>query len=66
MAGNPFPNKPPAWIRATMYQYRFTTFDERRASGNVWMRTRIAEMMHPVSLQTPGFVSSLEAAGSVR
>jgi hypothetical protein len=66
MAGNPFPDKPPVWIRATMYQYRFTTFDERLASRNVWARTRVAEMMHPVSLRTPGFLSSLEAAGWVR
>jgi hypothetical protein len=66
MAENPFPDKPPVWIRATMYQYRFTTFDERLASRNVWARTRVAEMMHPVSLRTPGFLSSLEAAGWVR
>ncbi len=66
MAGNPFPSSPPKWIRATMYAYRFTTFDERLASGNVWMRTMLGEMMHPVSLQTPGFVSSLEANGWVR
>jgi len=66
MAGNPFPTKPPIWIRATMYQYRFTTFDERLASRDVWARTRVGEMMHPVSLQTPGFIPSLEASGWVR
>ena len=66
MAGNPFPNAPPRLIRATMYEYRFTTFDERLASRNVWARTLVGEMMHPVSLQTPGFVSSLEASGWVK
>jgi len=66
MDGNPFPNAPPKWIRATMYEYRFTTFDERLASRNVWMRTLVGEMMHPVSLQTPGFIPSLETSGWVR
>lgn len=66
MAGNPFPEKPPTWVRATMYQYRFTTFDERRASHNVWARTRLGEMMPAISLRTPGFLSSLESSGWVR
>ena len=66
MAGNPFPNGPPKLIRATVYEYRFTTFDERLASHNVWARTLVGEMMHPVSLQTPGFIPSLEASGWVR
>ena len=66
MAGNPFPDRPPLWIRATMYQYRFTTAAERRETRAWWVRTPLGEMMRPVSLQTPGFVSSLEASGWVR
>jgi hypothetical protein len=51
MARNPFPDKPPVWIRATMYEYRFTSFAERRASGNWWVRTRVGEMIRPLSLE---------------
>ncbi len=35
---NPFPNAPPRYLRATLYDYRFTTPDERRATGAWWMR----------------------------
>jgi hypothetical protein len=66
MSGNPFPDKPPVWIRASMYEYRFTSWAERRASGNYWVRARVGDMMRPLSLQTPGFLESLEAQGWVR
>jgi lipase maturation factor len=35
---NPFPDRPPRWIRARRYLYKFTTPDERRTSGNWWKR----------------------------
>lgn len=63
MSGNPFPDRPPAWIRGSFHEYRFTTWAERRASGNYWVRTRAGDMMRPVSLTTPGFVPSLESTG---
>ncbi len=66
MAGNPFPDKPPVWIRAGMYEYRFTTWAERRASGNYWVRTRVGEMMRPLSLEASGFVEALQSQGWVR
>lgn len=66
MAKNPFPNKPPAWIRAAMYQYNFTSAAERRATRSWWTRARLGEMMRPLSLRTPGFLESLEASGFVR
>jgi hypothetical protein len=66
MAGNPFPDCPPVWIRGNFYEYRFTTGAERRATGDTWVRTEVAPMMRPISLATPGFVSSLESIGWVR
>jgi hypothetical protein len=36
--GNPFPDVPPVHVRATLYRYRFTTWDERRATGAWWHR----------------------------
>ena len=66
MGRNPFPDKLPGWIRATMYKYRFTTRAERRAGGAYWVRTKVGDMMRPLSLSTPGFVQVLESTGWVR
>ena len=37
-AGNPFPGHPPRYARALLYQYRFTSSQERRAAGAWWNR----------------------------
>lgn len=36
LAGNPFPTTPPNYVRALIYQYRFTTPQERRINGQIW------------------------------
>jgi predicted DCC family thiol-disulfide oxidoreductase YuxK len=51
LARNPFPSSPPRYIRARMYEYRFTTFAERRANGNWWSRELRGEYLSPVSLR---------------
>ena len=33
---NPFPDRPPRYLRAVVYDYRFTDFETRRASLPVW------------------------------
>ncbi len=38
LAKNPFPGQPPRYIRAVVYDYRFTTFSTRRATGDWWSR----------------------------
>ncbi len=38
LAKNPFPNAPPRYLRATVYEYRFTSRAERRATGAWWKR----------------------------
>jgi lipase maturation factor 1 len=35
---NPFPNAPPRYVRAVLWQYWFTTTDEKRKTGNWWRR----------------------------
>ena len=47
---NPFPGKPPHFIRAEFYSYHFTNFAERRATGAWWKRESIGEYLPPVSL----------------
>ena len=36
---NPFPDEPPARMRAVLYDYRFSTPDERRRTGRWWTRS---------------------------
>lgn len=38
LAHNPFPAKPPRYLRVKAYRYRFTTPTERRHSGHWWRR----------------------------
>ncbi|MFH0907623.1 MAG: lipase maturation factor family protein [bacterium] len=38
IAVNPFPDIPPKAVRASYYEYRFTTPQERRRTGNWWRR----------------------------
>ncbi len=47
---NPFPEAPPAWIRARYYHYRFTSRAERRATGAWWSREPAGDFMKPVTL----------------
>lgn len=35
---NPFPNAPPRYVRAVLWQYWFTTRAEKRSTGNWWRR----------------------------
>jgi hypothetical protein len=48
---NPFPAKPPRYIRAGLYDYHFTTLTERRRTGDWWQREFIGEYLPPVSLR---------------
>ena len=47
---NPFPDRPPLWVRASLYRYRFTTPAERRATGMWWHRERVADYFPAVRL----------------
>jgi Lipase maturation factor len=48
----PFGSERPAFVRATLYRYRFTDRRERRATGAWWTRTRIGELVAPTRLET--------------
>jgi hypothetical protein len=46
---SPFPpGAPPALVRARLFRYRFTTREERRASGAFWARTPVGELVEPI------------------
>ncbi len=52
-AKNPFPGAPPHFVRAQLYEYRFTTSDERRASGDWWRRELKGSYLPALSLRDP-------------
>ncbi len=51
LASNPFPEKPPQFVRASLYQYRFTTSAERSETGEWWKRRLSREYLPAVSLR---------------
>ena len=38
---NPFPEKPPRFLRAVKYDYTYTSPEERRETGNWWKREEL-------------------------
>ena len=40
---NPFPDKPPRYLRVQVYQYWFTSIQERADSGRIWRREYLGE-----------------------
>jgi hypothetical protein len=51
LRSNPFANDPPRWVRATYYEYRFTTPAVRRATGDWWTRRLVGPYIPPVALR---------------
>jgi predicted DCC family thiol-disulfide oxidoreductase YuxK len=49
LARNPFQDKPPHYIRAMFYRYRFTNSEERRQIGAWWKRQELREYLPTIS-----------------
>ncbi|MEU1014136.1 lipase maturation factor family protein [Streptomyces sp. NPDC005898] len=51
LRASPFPpGAPPAYIRARLYRYRYTTWRELRETGACWERTYVREFLAPTRL----------------
>jgi hypothetical protein len=61
LAPSPFDRGPPKYIRAELYEYRFTSFNDR--SGAWWTRRRVESYLPPLSLDTPALHRFLESYG---
>jgi hypothetical protein len=48
---NPFPDRPPRFVRAQYYEYHFTSSEERRRTGRWWNRQLIGTYFLPASLK---------------
>ena len=51
-AGNPFPEAPPQQMRAVLWQYWFTTMEEKRATG-MWWKRKLIGLYAPVLERLP-------------
>ena len=51
LRSNPFPNAAPRYLRATLYQYHFSTPNERKSSGRWWSRELKGEYVPAISLK---------------
>ena len=49
---NPFAEYPPRYIRARLYQYRFSTPEEKAQTGAWWQRQLLREYFPPIRLIT--------------
>jgi predicted DCC family thiol-disulfide oxidoreductase YuxK len=50
LGDDPFHGRPPRYVRATLYEYRFSTPEERNADGAVWTRSYNSLYLAPISL----------------
>ena len=54
MDRDPFGGTPPKQIRAMVYEYHFSSFEEMRRTGNWWRRELKGAYFPPVGLKGPG------------
>jgi hypothetical protein len=59
-ASNPFPDKPPRFIRATWYRYKFVSPNE---SGRWWEREELGPWLPPLSADKEQLIEVLKDAG---
>ena len=58
---NPFPQKPPRFIRAVLYRYQFAP--PGNPAGAWWKREEIGLWLPPLSVNNPRLLSFLAQAG---
>ena len=51
---NPFPDRPPTWVRARLFRYRYTTWDERRRDGRLVGADGAGPFAGPMRLRSAG------------
>jgi len=58
---NPFPDSPPVLLRAYVYDYHFTTPEERQRTGAWWTRDNKRLFLEPVACVHGGLVKASES-----
>ena len=62
-AANPFPDKPPRYIRAVLYRYEFA--ESGNPQGHWWKRERVSLWLPAISAKDPQLYRFLKSAGWV-
>ena len=57
---NPFPQLPPRYVRAILWQYWFTSTDEKRRTGNWWRRESLGLYAPEITLTADGNVNVVQ------
>jgi hypothetical protein len=63
LKSNPFPDRPPKFVRAELYEYHFASRSRHAETGEWWVRTREGAYFPPVSLDNAAFVRFLSEQG---
>ena len=59
---NPFPERPPTFLRMRLFRYRFTTRRRRHETGAWWVRTPVGEYLPPLRLDADGELTAVPGA----
>ncbi|MFC4004630.1 lipase maturation factor family protein [Prauserella oleivorans] len=54
LRGNPFPDTPPRFVRARLFHYRYTTWQERRETRAWWVREPVGTVVRTCRLADDG------------
>jgi len=65
-AGNPFLHEPPRQVRAVLWQYWFTTVEEKRKTGLWWRRQFLGLYAPAITRDTDGRIRAVEWPTSAR
>lgn len=57
---NPFPQIPPRYVRAVLWQYWFTSMDEERRTGNWWRREYLGLYAPELTMTGDGHFAAVE------
>ncbi len=63
LKSNPFPDQPPKYVRAELFEYHFATPEIHRRTGQWWTRTLMGPWFPRVSLDNPSFQRVLREQG---
>ncbi|MGA3129784.1 MAG: lipase maturation factor family protein [Terracidiphilus sp.] len=58
--GNPFPQLPPRYMRAVLWQYWFTSMDEKRRTGDWWRRELLGLYAPELTITADGRVAAVQ------
>jgi hypothetical protein len=59
-ARNPFPQHPPKYVRAVLWQYWFTSAEQKRATGNWWRRSLLGIYAPAIGKTPDGRIEIIE------